>query len=254
MHGWRHHHTCRVWGWRHMVVVDDERVLPLEWLSQELGPYSLLSPHSAVRQASHPNFHLLGFRASPKFPPSSFEAPQVTGTRGESSPKGQDPGGIEPPQARTAPEQKPGPRPKSSKSRASQVQKASVKAQKSRWRPKRLRWRLRRPQKVKMKGLGVYPWWPRQRDSDPGFRVFSFDRKIKCTLAAWPSVVWVAWQPPSERAQWGAGAHGAHNRPLSRGPPLCPPLEPVFVPVGSLQGAGHPDMGGKRPKQARVGI
>ena len=51
-----------------MVVVDDERVLPLDWLSQELRPTSLLSPHSAVRQASHPNFHLLGFRASPKFP------------------------------------------------------------------------------------------------------------------------------------------------------------------------------------------
>ena len=116
-----------------MVVVDDERVLPVEWLSQELGPTSLLSLHSAVRQASHPNFHLLGFRASPKFPPSSFEAPQLAGTPGGNrAPSDRDPGGIEPPQARRAPGQKPGPRPKSSKSRASQVQKASVKAQKPR--------------------------------------------------------------------------------------------------------------------------
>ena len=72
-------------------------VLPLRTLSQDLGQHLSFSPHTAVRQASHPNFHLLGFRASPKFPPSSFEAPQlagtwggtepqVTGTRGESSP------------------------------------------------------------------------------------------------------------------------------------------------------------------------
>ena len=39
-----------------------------------------------------------------------------------------------------------------------------------------------------------------------------------------------------------------------RGATLCFPLEPVLVLVGCLQGAGHPDMGGKRPKQARVGI
>ena len=43
-------------------------MLPLDTLSQDLGQPLFFSPHSAVRQASHPNFHLLGFRASPKFP------------------------------------------------------------------------------------------------------------------------------------------------------------------------------------------
>ena len=45
-------------------------MLPLDTLSQDLGQPLYFSPHSAVRQASHPNFHLLGFRASPKFPHS----------------------------------------------------------------------------------------------------------------------------------------------------------------------------------------
>ena len=49
----------------------------------------------------------------------------------------------------------------------------------------------------------VYPWGRRQRVSDPGFRVLP---------SAWPSVVWVAWQPPSERALGGAETHGAQNR------------------------------------------
>ena len=43
-------------------------------------------------------------------------------------------------------------------------------------------------------------------------------------------------------------------RPFSRGATLCSPLETAFVPAGCLQGAGHLEMGGKRPKQARVGI
>ena len=38
--------------------------------AQELGQPLFFSLHSAARQASHPNFLLLGFRASPKFPPS----------------------------------------------------------------------------------------------------------------------------------------------------------------------------------------
>ena len=43
---------------------------PLDRLYPRAGPTPFFSLHSAARQASHPNFLLLGFRASPKFPPS----------------------------------------------------------------------------------------------------------------------------------------------------------------------------------------
>ena len=51
-----------------MLDVDDGRVSPLDRLSQELGQL-LLFPPTCCLAGGHPNFHLLGFRASPKFPP-----------------------------------------------------------------------------------------------------------------------------------------------------------------------------------------
>ena len=77
---------------------------PLDRLYPGAGPTPFFSLHSAARQASHPNFLLLGFMASPKFPPSrviprvafsktleprqGFEEAQVNGwPRWESSPR-----------------------------------------------------------------------------------------------------------------------------------------------------------------------
>jgi len=72
--------------------------------------------------------------------------------------------------------------------------------------------------KGQTEGFSVHPFGEGRRGLRTRFRVLFVEQRNKRTLAAWASVVWVAWQPPSERAQWGAGAHGAQRQNHSQYP------------------------------------
>ena len=132
---------------------------PLDRLYPRAGPTPFFSLHSAARQASHPNFLLLGFRASPKFPPSCV-IPRVAFSKT-----------LEPRQGFQEAQVNGWPRWESSPRRPEDPQDKSQE---------------RKPQKAKRKGLPPKRGARPQRVSDPGFRVFFVVQRISVRWAPGP--------------------------------------------------------------------
>ena len=201
---------------------------PLDRLCPRAGPSLFFSLHSAARQASHPNFHLLGFRASPKFPPSCVIS-RVAFSRTLEPRQGFEealsggPGG----------------------NRAA----AGQRTPRTKARPQK-----RKPQKATRKGLP-----PKGGEGTPqrvctlGFRVLSsVDGQAYAGCVALSSMGSMATAiRKSTMRCWGP--RGPHSTTLQRRHPLLSPRDDVCLCRAS-SGCWPPRYGWDRPKRAWVGI